>query len=271
MNYGTYVTEHWQADSEQARLVAQVGAMYEQRGLIEGDETPPLRTACVCGSECWRDAPENEWATREPGISLPFVGRDYGAERMMIAAINFVDWGGLWGNWQIREGQLDALREGKRKVHGSDLPYAAGAFAHAIRTGITGQEIAPDPLCPPDEAAEALEQCSFTQSVKCSPAPARHRSEPYYPMELNCPREYLLDEIRMLRPAVLILLGQMPADRLRTLTRSSRWQNLPDLDHGYLELGETSVEVFGLHHPSYRGWRRSYRALATRFAALDRK
>lgn len=268
MDYGTYVAEQWQADDGQARLVAELAEMYERRGLIEAGQTPPLRTACACGPECWRDAPENESAPREPGISLPFVGRGYAAERTLIVAINFVDWGGLWGNWQIRGGQLRELRKGKRKIGGSDLPYAAGAFAHAVRSGMTGRTIDADPLCGPEEAADALERCSFTESVKC--APDRHRSEPYYPMTLNCPREHLLDELRALKPKVLILLGRMPGDRLRTLTRSSRWQELPDLDHGYLELDDTTIEMFSLHHPAYRGWRRSYRALATRFAELDR-
>jgi uracil-DNA glycosylase len=72
-----------------------------------------------------------------------------------------------------------------------------------------------------------------------------------------------MEELRLLAPRTLIVLGDWPMERLRTLRRAGAWQHTRELDRGWIELDGNRVEILGCYHPGYRGWRRSYRALVT--------
>jgi hypothetical protein len=176
-----------------------------------------------------------------------------------ILAINFVAYGGLWANWEIKTRELDGLNAGAKKVHRSDFAYAIASYASAVVASLDDQSLEERGLPTPQDGARALASCSFLQAVKC--APLHERSIPFEEMTLNCPREYLLEELRLLRPSTLIVLGDWPLQSLRTLSRSRAWEHTRELDRGRIELGGDSIEVLGCYHPGYRGWRRSFNAL----------
>lgn len=183
-----------------ARRVAE---FYAARGLLEDAGSRPLDTACVCGPDCWRGYPKAKVPPpEEAGISLPWVGRSYGSHRVVIVAINLVGFGGLWANWEIKDGELRGLSEGRKRINRSSFAYAIGSYAHAAIRGGEGRPLEDGDLPAPQQGADALEGCAFLQAVKC--APWWERSIPTETMTHNCPREYLLEELQLLEPAALM-------------------------------------------------------------------
>ena len=260
MDVATVLRTQFAATDSQIAGAQAIGDFYASRGLLERSASRPLYEACVCGPECWNGAAATEVPRpEEAGISLPWIGPAYSKHRVAILAINFVAYGGLWANWEIKARELHGLRAGAKKVHNSDFAYAIASYASAVIASLDDQDLEGHGLPTPEEGARALAGCSFLQAVKC--APLRERSIPFEEMTLNCPREYLLDEVCLLRPSTLIVLGDWPLQRLRTLCRSHDWDHTRELDRGWIELGGQRIDVVGCYHPGYRGWRRSFNAL----------
>lgn len=201
---GTIAKKKYGAQPQAVALLRRVARMYEGRNVLQGNKAPSLRSACVCGTDCWKGVPSAERAKpAKAGISLPWIGPDYFDHRIVVVGMNLVAYGGLWANWESKRWQLEALDEGSKRIDGSPFAYAIASYAYAVSSASAGEhpEQTPDPV----EAAQALRRCAFLQEVKCSPS--RTRSRPEEAMNVNCQREYLLDELDVLEPRTLIVLA----------------------------------------------------------------
>ena len=120
-------------------------------------------------------------------------------------------------------------------------------------------------------AAEGWNNSAFLQLVKC--APWRGKSEPSETMWANCPNLYLVDELALLAPRVLLVFGTGAADdRLRSLGYVTRWDRYGSFQRGQVVLHGSSVEVLGLAHPAAWGndWVTSHAALVKSLAEEPR-
>ena len=260
MSLSQTLQERFAASDDAAALVEEIGTYFASRGLLGNEGSRPLYEACVCAAECWKGLRDEEFPPPDrAGVSLPWIGPRYSSHRVAILAINFVAYGGLWANWEIKERELEQLGAGRKKVHDSDFAYAISSYAAITLASYEKRLPETEALPSPQDGALALESCAFLQAVKC--APVRERSVPTDEMTHNCPREYLMHELALLAPKTIIVLGDWPSARLQTLQRTGGWRRTRELERGWMELGDNRVEVLGCYHPGYRGWRRSYRAL----------
>lgn len=258
---------------EQLRALRSISESYEARGLIGTEDSLPLYEACTCGEECWRGVNDQQPEAANAGVSLPWVGEQFHEARVVIIGINLRGYGGLMANWEIKtgrnlgtSGELGALAQGHLKVNNSMFAFAMGSYAAAVVGSLDGHLPSTEELPTPQHAGAALASCAFLQAVKCSPDSAQSR--PTQAMCENCPREFLVEELRMLGPSALIVLGDVPLARLRALVRSTDWTQLDELKRGMMDLGEGPVHVLGCRHPAAPGqrWRAAYASLVRSLA-----
>lgn len=183
--------------------------LYQNKGLMRGEMCLPIHEVCERADKCWRrnktSYPEGETAL----IARPWVGASYSTSRLMAIGIN-LNLGGSF-NQLIDETRqaINEIREGKVKVFkklgygGSLFHYCLGAYAGALlsKTGIiqTGSEV------PPHEAFSYL---AYTQHVKCSPKDEERRGRPYPEMWDQCGRHILSEEIKLLNPRLVLIIGK---------------------------------------------------------------
>lgn len=217
----------------------------------------PIARRCASAgrkcSECWEhESPDARPADDVAGISIPWIGADYECDRVAVAGINLYDYGGLFAQWLIYHELEEKLARAKR-YKGSMLPFGVGAYVSALlHKGSPNSFVEPSSL----EAAKAWRRISFLELVKCSPR--RDRSAPNREMWANCLGEFLLDELRILRPKSLIVIGGgLPALRVQLLPGISGWRKEHGLQRGVLDLGQFSIDVYCCFHTAYRPWRSS--------------
>lgn len=83
------------------------------------------------------------------------------------------------------------------------------------------------------------------------------------------PNLYLVDELRILAPRVLIVFGAGAADdRLRSLGYVTHWNRHGGFQRGELVIGGSAMEVLGLAHPAAwgRDWSSSHESLVQSLA-----
>lgn len=230
------------APDSAVRLVDRLCGLYAEHGLFDGDRARPLDCDCLDSGGCWggiaaEHHPPREWAP----ISVPWIGPRYQPGGVAAVAINFHDYGGLGAQWWIRRGANDKLRQGK---HGG-FEYRAGTYLALVQAALAGVPLdeQPDPM----RAAEAWDRCAFLEAVKCSPRSGV--SEPTEAMRRNCPARYLADELNLLGPGVLVIIGRWVGDTVAAPMGIDREEELPGLWRGKAALAGRAIDVVCLNHP----------------------
>ena len=189
---------------------------------------------------------------------MPWVGRNYFENRVLLLGLNFDNWGGLEAHYWICESHEEEQLAGKRGKDGR--PFGRGAMLY-LRVVLNGLKQKPIPDENPAEISnEALgelwEYCAFLEAVKC--APGTERSNPTKTMMSNCPPFLLLKELEILRPSLILVFGR---SQLRDVVRDlmvvpdGRFgqEQGPHLERDLASIGGRHVELISLNHPSSRG------------------
>lgn len=188
---------------------------YASKGLFRGEEALPLHCDCPAAPDCWEG--ESAYPPRhEASISIPWCGPDYRSGGVAVVAINMNKYGGLGAHWWIRLERIRELRRGRHRA----FDYRLGTFVALALASLGGAPLDPEP--DPESVADAWEAAAFLESVKCSPE--RGVGAPTGAMWRNCPDRYLVDELALLAPSVVIAVGKAPGEVLRRLLspRSTR-------------------------------------------------
>ncbi len=147
--------------------------LYESRGLLVGDATPPLRHCCENGDACWRRV---ESRFEGYGISLPWGGPDYEPGGVVVLGMNFDDYGGLHAGFYLAACELRDFAAGRRtmrygneyaRYRGSPFAYRSTRSAAAVIAYRDGREVTD--LKAPQDLTMALRRVVRLQTVKCSP------------------------------------------------------------------------------------------------------
>jgi hypothetical protein len=232
------------AAEPRVRHVDRFCELYTRHGLFDGDHALPLDCDCPAADECWAGVPAPHHPPRDQAtVSVPWIGPGYRRGGVAALGINFHDYGGLGAQWWIRRGSNDRLRQGKRKL----FDYRAGSYLALAHASLDGEalEEAPDPR----RVADAWDRSAFLEAVKC--APHKGVSEPTDAMRRNCPARYLVDELPLLEPGVLVVVGRWVGDALAELVAVERTEQRPGLWRGAGALGGRGVEILCCNHPSY--------------------
>jgi len=182
----------------------------------------PLRKTCPSAHKCWEKKQEtfNEYC-----VSDPYIGKYYDENKILFVAINFRGVGEIGAfEWLIEadmnnpdsEGVVEQLLAGKKKVFkqegygGTLLFYIIGATAVCLLQNLGNEKFqmpANKKEAPtPEELAEVFRYLSIVQLVKCSPDKTE-RNNPNPQMYSECPDLLLSKEFEILKPEIVILLG----------------------------------------------------------------
>jgi hypothetical protein len=174
---------------------------YAEHGLFDGDMARALDCDCPDAGACWDGVPNRHRPPRdEASISVPWIGPRYRPGGIAALAINQNAYGGLGALWWIRRGANEALRDGKRK----NFDIGAGSYLAVAHDSLTGARLEKRVI--PEQAADAWDGSALLEAIKCSPRWAASRATGA--MWRNCPPRYLLDELRLIAPRVLLVIGQ---------------------------------------------------------------
>jgi len=140
---------------------------------------------------------------------VPWCGPSYRSGGVAVVAINMDKYGGLGAHWWIRLERVRELKSGRRRA----FDYRLGTFVALAQASLGGAPLDVEPE--PARVGEAWEAAAFLESVKCSPE--QGVSAPTGAMWRNCPDRYLVEEIAVLAPSVVIAVGKAPGQALRRL------------------------------------------------------
>ena len=185
-------------------------------GLLPNDG--PLHRVCENGAACWGEAqdrlPPDEGETG--CISQPWVGSRYRDLRLAAIGVNLNEYGGLNALVELTEEAKELIAEGCRRVRfhntyneyaGSFLWHRLGAYAAAIAetSRVAFVEWGDDGYPLPKNVAQSFDMIAFMEHVKC--APIGEKSKPTTAMWKRCGAHILRNELEILRPAQLLILG----------------------------------------------------------------
>lgn len=251
-------------------LVDQLLGVYRRRGLLDRERDRPLHEVCSRAATCWQyghdclpEKPERS------GIAVPWVGARYPATRICVVAINLDDWGGLDAHWYICHGYGDDLAAGRRGKGGLPFAHGVASYVDLVEASLARTRSVSNAIPLPSAVAGAWNGCAFLEAVKCSPD--RPSAEPLDPMWETCPSLLLLDELNVLRPRVVILLGRTrlrdPVRRLLVDRAELAYGTSPGhMERDAFRVDGEQVDLLTLNHPSFPAWQKSYRRLAESLA-----
>lgn len=227
-----------------------------------------LHRVCASRSACWQNAegrypPDGDsWSH----IARPWVGAEYEKLRLLAVAENLNEYGGLEALCELAEESKDLLRKGFRRVRfhaafseyaGSFLWHRLASYSAAIAEAQGSLEVSwlADGYPSPQDAARAFDFIAFAEHVKCSPK--GDKSAPTVAMWENCGRHVLREEILVLRPAVVLVLGRSNNNwYLRERVCDTGYQSrrkIGQVERARAQVGDVDFAVFIVPHPQAYG------------------
>jgi len=245
--------------------------LYKQNGVLDdsGQKLKELllHEACPDAAECWAGSETSGRLANWNKIQLPFIGPLYANSRSRLAVlgINLNGDGGLFSlHWLVANVQ-SIFTTGIKKTHFGVEGYSGTLFWHrlaaysllAVRSDWNLSEgevwLGESRLLDNLEAlSDVLNSIAFLELIKCSPA--WERSSPTGPMWSQCPRRFLISELRILAPRTILVLGKETLTALPMETGSpvaEAENSLIRLYHSTIEGGE--VSLINVVHPTWPG------------------
>lgn len=254
------------SDERRIELLLSLARIYEEEAVLTGGEALPLWRHCRCAEPCWAALPQEWQPGRDPadpwngGIVFPWIGAQYAARGVAVLGINLREASGLFVEYEIAFGQFDCFEAGREKPHGSWWAYRSTRAAAAVLRSIAGD----DQLDVQDPVAlgPMLDATARMQSVKCSPKDGA-RSERTPEMKANCPSRYLIRELSVLRPRVLVSFGREAWDAVAGIAEIKESVCGDHFSRSEVRIDDLAFEMLWLHHPSSMGdlWQQSFEIL----------
>lgn len=233
----------------------------EGRGL-------PIHRACANREACWegvsgRLPPDNEeWSH----ISQPWIGPEYEKLRLAVIGINLNGCGGINALISLTEEAKESIAAGWRRVRfGNTVEEYGGSFfwhrmgCYAVAIGEHYGAIRPmwddDGYPIPGDVSRAFDLISFVEHIKCSPI--GDLSKPTPAMWESCGKHILRDELSLLQPAHLLVLGISDnawflQERVLDSTLKDNMQ-FGSVTRGKGEINGSPVTVWTVPHPQSFG------------------
>jgi hypothetical protein len=199
---------------------------------------------------------------------VPFVGPGYPRRRIVIVGMNTRDDGGIAEHFIGMRAIMEALRSGRRTYGRSRFHYRAGCATAILAANQDG--VTPIVNPPPQELVDPILASARIMAVQC--APAHGRRSPTSQMWANCPPMVMADQLEILEPRVVALLGQQTHASVQTLERfevhwDTYWRdNERCFARGSAMIGGRRIPLLALSHPASSRWSRSLEVLTESLA-----
>ncbi|MBI9033921.1 MAG: hypothetical protein JEZ03_05560 [Bacteroidales bacterium] len=175
----------------------------------------PLHSECKYSGLCWKNVAEERICknTEEYAqLYVPYIGEKYDEARIMAIGINLHEYGGYNAQLELAKTARQQIANGRKRTfansgyQGSLVWHRIVAYTTFILREFNHIETPVDrpyPLL--HEVDKSFDYIAVTNSIKCSPW--GERSKPTQKMWEHCYDFILKQEIRILQPKHLIVLG----------------------------------------------------------------
>jgi hypothetical protein len=115
----------------QRRLIDELAALYERKGLMSGVSAPPLYNCCPNAHACWKNRDEWRPTGGWSGVSLPWIGPDY-PERgvVVVLGINMNQYGGPPAAFVLASYEHEHFGRGRKLMRYGNPHYKGGLLAY---------------------------------------------------------------------------------------------------------------------------------------------
>lgn len=188
---------------------------------------------------------------------LPYVGPNYPARRIVVVGMNARDRGLIDDEYKAVREVVKTFERGERKW-GGYFHFRAACAVAALAAAQDGVEPALRPR--PEALVDPLLSSARIQSVQCAPGPPSSRRSPTSRMWENCPPFVMADELELIQPRAVVLLGVETHRRFQELTSlrvrwSTSWrEGNRCFARGSAQVRERRFPVFALSHPASSRW-----------------
>lgn len=227
---------------------------YLDKGIFD----TPLHESCIHKENCWKGLEEKIPKGERSKIYLPYIGGKYNELRILIIGINMNNYGGTDAAKYLINKTKEELCKGKKKLFsntnykGSMLFYQIAKYSNILyKSQKSKQE---------NNLANSLDYIAYTNHIKCSPDDDSERfqkggnpnSKPNYNMWSNCGTHILKNEIDILKPKYIFILGK--SSNLHHFNEIYNWSLEKRESHGeitkyYLDLDNEKIGCFVFPHP----------------------
>lgn len=263
-------------------MFKRLASVYHNIGVLTSDGfASALADRCPNHATCWqgcrdrvsRKANLHGLPGEDGSIFFPWIGLNYRRGGICVAGWNLnhagSDWFSLTEEHVIARASQKKLANGHRKVWGSLFAYRSICAAAAVHDALRGTEPVASPR--PEDVAGYFDEIARVQTVKC--APRGDRSNPTSAMNANCPPTFLLAELKILQPRVLIIFGGAAREAaliaLRALDQADpHWSHKTSDGYGRRQSQAPwgRLDVLGLWHPTYARWPHAYKTMISDLA-----
>ena len=182
-----------------------------------------LQNKCKFCDDCWSKIGHRKWTDevlknytdrdKPINISFPWIGRFYEKYKILVIGVNMNGYGGYDAFKLLVDYAISELKVGKKKLFKSkDYPgtlyyHRLLSYASILLEKYKIVEETKDGLFPNKETLiKTFDFISITNSIKCSPR--GERGKPTNEMWNNCPTYILKEELKILKPKTVLILGK---------------------------------------------------------------
>jgi len=226
--------------------------LYSRLGVLKNT----LHSDCRFSNLCWNGVDEKRKSYGEIAqLYRPYIGARYTESRILALGINMNEYGGYNAEIELADMASNDIKNGKKKTFAKD-GYKGSLVWHRILSYATFilREISlfeiPElrPYPEKEELSKAIDFIAVTNSIKC--CPWEERSKPTNEMWKHCPNFILKEEMGVLKPKHIIVLG---VDNFSSLL--SLFFNKVELVDGNTRIikarfDDCDINIYSFPHPS---------------------
>jgi hypothetical protein len=241
------------------------------------DILPLLHKSCLHREKCWKNIRNQEKNSGKEEldynrISYPYIGEEY-KNQLLCIGINLYEhgkWDALEKLFREEEGVIKSLEKNKKDMNFGVKNYGGTRFFH--RLAVYASVILEKNLNTDGKAVisqngknihddfevlvSTVKKIAFVEAVKCSPK--GNYSTPTEEMLTSCPQHFLLKEILVLKPEVILILSKKVFETLKKASNVIHSFSIKDVSYfqrcGFYELSieGQNFKGFWIVHPNYR-------------------
>jgi len=223
-----------------------------------------LWDCCRHGTDCW--GPKVVRPNRMH-YRVPYVGPAYVSRRILLVGMNGRDDGSIAAEFRGMAEIIRTFRSGSRD-YGGQFHFRAACVVGLLAAAQDGRMFDETPT--PEALVGSLLASARIQAVQCAPMTDDDRRSPTPTMWRNCPPLVMAEQVGILEPRLVALLGVETHRRFQQLPGfATEWDSLWRENNDCFARGSAlvaghRVPVFALSHPAnVARWQMGMRALVS--------